>query len=320
MKRQKKSAGPIRRLTSNATGSIALEAAIVAPMFLFVMLFLITMIRIAAVQMALHDTAAQAARQTAANIHPVALAAESLADLIPDPPPGMPELPGAAEVAGLLGEWVPDPAGSLLRAVGEGDWRAIRDQALTVVGRPLIEPLLRDYAEGLPLDAGRIGLHALSLPDLSGGEEPYLTVTVEYELPLNFPFTARTLTLREQVRERVWIPDSRAADIAVDAADREQAALQIVSVTQPVMRGSKASVVALTDPGLTVELSVHFKSGDSVSRHVGPATADANGIVTWTWLVSGNTTPGMWELTVEAGDGTAVSSHFVVLAKSQREE
>src|SRR5690606_38973510 len=129
MKLRERLYGLICRLRDER-GGIALEASIILPAFLFVMLLLILLIRLSAVQMALQDTAGQTVRLAAAHIRPAALAAEAAAGSIPALP-SLPQLPlgeigpVAAELAGTL----PGPAGPMLEAILSGDWQPLVDAA-----------------------------------------------------------------------------------------------------------------------------------------------------------------------------------------------
>jgi micrococcal nuclease len=46
---------------------------------------------------------------------------------------------------------------------------------------------------------------------------------------------------------------------------------------------------------------------------LGPATSDAAGYVSWTWIVGGNTTVGNWPITVTCGNGSAQTYITVTL-------
>ncbi|MFC5648321.1 TadE/TadG family type IV pilus assembly protein [Paenibacillus solisilvae] len=324
MKRQKLLAGHTVNLRSE-TGSIALEASLIMPIVLMVFIFFICLIRLSAVQMALHGTLSQTVRQAAANIYPVELAYNKAVSSMP--PAAEPSgagtgalaaapLPGIEMVADKLEGWLPSPAGRLLAAVLEGDWKPVVDAAATEIGRSVVEPLLRHEADRAVLNPELLRLSRLSLPDLKGKTEAYIRIEAEYTFKLGFPFTKRSLTLREQAEERVWVSDPVPANRDGEGTDSTHAQIQIVSLEpDPLRPGNKARLVVQTDPGRILNLTVTYKSGRSQAKHVGEVSADASGKAEWTWLVSGNTTPGVWELSVSAADGTTVSRHFVVEKK-----
>jgi competence protein ComEC len=91
--------------------------------------------------------------------------------------------------------------------------------------------------------------------------------------------------------------------------------LDIVSVTSPVNAGCKATIAAKTAPGAQCNIKVYYKSGLSSASGLSPKTADGNGNVSWTWTVGSRTTPGNWQIVVEAnlgGKSISQSTSFMV--------
>ncbi|CAM4451700.1 TadE/TadG family type IV pilus assembly protein [Paenibacillus tarimensis] len=292
---------------------MALEASVSLPMFLFVLLFLICMIRMVTAQMVLQDTASQVVRQTAAHIYPAALAAEGLSGSLP----AIPQLPlielgEIGPVAAELAEYLPEPAGSLVSGALNGDWRPLQNLAATELGRGLVMPVVNRLAEDTVLETERIDLRELSLPDIQTREHPYLTAALDYNFPLGLPFTKQSITLTATARERVWLSDSASAKVHTGGTE-EQSELRIIAIEpSPVRPGRTARVIASAAPNQTVSLTVIYKSGTSRARNLGEATADEHGVVTWEWHVSGNTTSGTWEIQVADSRGAAVGGHFIV--------
>lgn len=326
MKRHKPLAGLISRAITHVSfarerkGSIVLEAALVMPILLFLLLAFSILISLCASQMALQSTASQSVRQIAAHIYPVELAQEQLqaagGAIAPSLPVPMPEW---SEIAADVAEWLPDPAGEFVSSALRGDWRPLQNLAATELGKGIIEPFVQQYANPHILKADLVKLDYISLPDLKDKEEPYIAIALEYEFPINLPFVGSKIVLREQAYERVWVSDAEAAAYGSEseADDGNTLPLQIVSIEPtPLRPGHKATVVVKTEPGASVSLSVTYKSGASKAKHLGDATADDQGYVQWTWHVSGNTTPGIWELTVEGNDREgSISQHFAVQKK-----
>src|SRR4029453_9202479 len=161
--------------------------------------------------------------------------------------------------------------------------------AATEIGRTVIEPVIRKFADAAIIDPKRIRLAWLTLPDLGKADEPYLAISVEYDFPLKLPFYARPIVLKEQASERVWISDAAPARYGAESSDSENIPIQIVAIEPtPLRPGRKATVMVKTVPRAAISLDVTYKSGSSKAKHLGAATADANGYVKWTWHVSGN--------------------------------
>jgi hypothetical protein len=287
----------------------------------------VLLIILCAAQMSLHQTASQTARSLASHMYPAELASAGLASGAASSMPALPIasaplLPEWKEIAANAAEWLPAPAGELASSALRGDWGPLVDLAATELGRGVIEPMARHFAKESALKPERIRLAKLKLPDLQTKDDAYLSVTLQYDFPMKVPLLGRPIVLRKQVRERVWVSDSVAASYGSKIGQSEDGLphLQIVSILPaPLRPGQKATVVVLTEPGQSVSLGVMYKSGASKARHLGETTADQDGFASWTWHVSGNTTPGIWQLTVSAAgnEGEAVAAkHFIVAKRS----
>lgn len=98
---------------------------------------------------------------------------------------------------------------------------------------------------------------------------------------------------------------------AVTIPPSDSGALEIVSVTSPVSKGSYASLTAKTSPNASCSITVYYKSGPSKASGLEPKTADANGMVSWTWKVGASTTSGAWRIVVNC-NGVTKETTFTV--------
>jgi hypothetical protein len=93
--------------------------------------------------------------------------------------------------------------------------------------------------------------------------------------------------------------------------------IRILSITpNPAGAGNEATLRALTLPNALCTITVHYKSGPGTADGLKPTpTADSSGIVSWTWLVGGATTPGSWPCVVTASlDGQfATDEEYIVV-------
>jgi hypothetical protein len=92
--------------------------------------------------------------------------------------------------------------------------------------------------------------------------------------------------------------------------------LEIVSVTDPVGRGSQATLEAKTVPGANCTITVYYESGPSQASGLDAKTADAEGRVSWTWRVGANTTLGSYRIVVTAendGGQATTTIYFTVV-------
>ena len=80
-------------------------------------------------------------------------------------------------------------------------------------------------------------------------------------------------------------------------------AIEVVSLTSPIGRGSTAELTVKTAPGALCTITVYYKSGPSEAQGLGDQTAGSSGTVTWRWKVGSRTTPGVWGIVVTAAAG-----------------
>ena len=80
--------------------------------------------------------------------------------------------------------------------------------------------------------------------------------------------------------------------------------IEIVFLSTPIPRGNFATLRAETLPNAYCTITVQYQSGPGTADGLKPTPiANSAGIVSWTWLVSGNTTPGSWLCAVTASLG-----------------
>jgi beta-lactamase superfamily II metal-dependent hydrolase len=87
--------------------------------------------------------------------------------------------------------------------------------------------------------------------------------------------------------------------------------LEIISVTSPVSKGATATLTAKTSPGAACTITVYYKSGPSKASGLGSQTADASGLVSWTWKVGIHTSSGTWRIVVNCAGLTQETSFKV---------
>jgi len=290
------------------------------PVFLMVFILLIAMIRMALTQMALQDAATQTVRLTAAHMYPIQLALRSGTKTSVSQTPNNASNPsgyaaprsGIGALAAELADHLPEPAGPLLEAALRGDWDEAKDIAASPFGDAVFGPLIRKLASASALNPDRVRVTRLSLPDFSASGEEYFRIRLAYDYPLGLPFTRSHVTLSADAEERVWVADPVPAP-AYPEDDEAPDGIVIVSIEpSPLRPGRKAKLTAIGKPNGKLNLEVWYKSGKSKAKNLGEKIADEHGIAVWEWHVSGNTTPGTWELEVTSEDGARAHSFFVV--------
>lgn len=317
-------------------GSIVLEAALVTPVFVMVLFWFIYMVHMALLSNQLYTAASNAVKLVSAHIYPVAAAvsAQSSAEASsPDSTQDSALASGSAETVqvsssgwempGLsLTDWAEQYAGFLPSPLSEWVTEAARQgdeplQELTnrmaeSVLDPVVKPLLQPFLEGTLLNVERLHVSRVTIPDLKTGKRPYFGLELSYELPIKVPFTGRRIVLQSRAEERLWIGDTGELEGGGEGEGQAGEAATVLAKPDPAYAGHRATVQARVAPGTTAKLTVYYKSGVSQAKYLGEAAANGDGIVTWNWLVGGNTTPGTWSFVIETEDGLRTTAQFEV--------
>lgn len=319
---------PIFRISAwgEARGSIVLEATLIMPMFIMVLFLFIYMIHMTLISTQLHAVTSNAVRQVASHIHPVALAVSSQPQAEENQ-----ETAASSETPMTLdyiynfsvSEWssqyaskLPSPVSDWVQAAvkeGEAPLQDMKGSVSEAMLDPVVKPLLRPFLQNRGLDEDRLHISRITIPDLKNGKTPYFGLEVSYELPVKIPFTGQSIRIQSRVEERLWIGDTDElgqADRDEDSGLGEPA--KVISKPDPAYAGHRAEVKALVKPGCTATMTVFYKSGVSQAKYLGEAVADENGMITWNWLVGGNTTPGTWTFVIETEDGVRTTEQFQV--------
>lgn len=279
------------------------------PVFLLFVLFLVFLIQASVTTMALHGTLSQTVRQAASMWYPVSLAEESFSKT--DAGQGVERInQKLADIQDFLrdnADFLPSPLSEWACEAASRSWSLEENAAI-----PLFETLAGEVADRRALDMNRFSIVSVELPG-STDSDSYLTLEAEYRLPMKVPFVGRSLVLRSSARERAWIGGSPSTALLESGEEGNSIPLSFVSMEpSPARPGRRVTLTLKTVPGETVDLSVFYKSGESAAKHLGQATADSDGLVSWTWLVSGNTTSGTWNWEAKTSDGGAWNQSFLV--------
>jgi micrococcal nuclease len=78
-----------------------------------------------------------------------------------------------------------------------------------------------------------------------------------------------------------------------------------------VRDGDEASITVKTKPYASGSIEVDYKSGPSKARGLDPKKANSQGVISWSWKVGTNTTPGTYNVIIRVG-GQTITRHLVV--------
>ncbi|ANS73544.1 hypothetical protein AWM70_02265 [Paenibacillus yonginensis] len=337
---------PISRLRqkpdreASSGGSMVLEAALVLPLFILFVFFFSYMVQMTLISTRMHTAVVNSVKQISSNVYPVYLAVQASeqggdrkdnggsgeeAELT-KPSGGeagftLPKL-SIPEFTGIFADKLPSPVSKWLTDAVESGKEPIEElktQTAETLLDPALNPVLKPFLEEAGLNPDRAHISKVAVPDLKAGKTPYFGIEISYELPIRVPFTGNKLFLQAKAYERLWIGDTHELEKdGGDGQDKAAAKPVVLDKPNPAYAGSKATIKAQIAPGGTANLTIYYKSGKSTAKYLGTATADEKGILTWTWLVGGNTTPGTWEFMIETPEGGGAEDIFNVESPGQR--
>lgn len=90
--------------------------------------------------------------------------------------------------------------------------------------------------------------------------------------------------------------------------------ITLKNLSSPIERGDDASMTIETKPGISCSISYYAPLGnESTAKGLESKTSDSNGICSWTWRISGNTTPGTGTIYITVSGTNSQSFSIVVL-------
>lgn len=216
------------RLARSDAGSITVEAAILLPCLMMLVMFMVSLIRLASVEAALQSAVTETGKSIAGSWQPVRMVyAEAKAravssqagvwtqQLLDKLDNWHSRWSGAEEWVLQYEAVLPDPIVDVLKweiQQREGLEDSVQDEAASTVRRitdPLLcrafDPLLRHYANKQILDLDKLHVSAIQLPSLEAGGQAIVEVTASYEYRLPVPFWNPTFVLKRKSYERAWV-------------------------------------------------------------------------------------------------------------------
>jgi hypothetical protein len=201
----------------NEQGSIVLEASLIMPLFLALILAMISILSIAITDIALYAGVSETTKQVAAHMYPVqeiaSTAMESewgtrISEWISKVRTTRQTMDAAAQEADLYAHAIPE---SLLIVLDQyrqltGTMDQFASEQWNRMLSAAFEPMLASYLDsGVWPGGSRPKVVKVVFPNLLERSNPYFGIEAEYTLRLPIPFVTKTITLRHKAYERIWI-------------------------------------------------------------------------------------------------------------------
>jgi hypothetical protein len=212
-------------------GGIVLEAAIVLPLFLAFILFLVGFIQLSLAEMALQSAVSDTTKVIAANMYPLdLLVQEAKGKWEQSSPKGLidqtlnridtvkQKAVQAEEFIEEYERWIPEPLVQLmgweknqreeLEALAQAGTEETKQQ-IKAFYQPLLnsalKPMVVLYANKTRLKPDKLKVTKVILPDFNNKAEAFIGIEAQYEVPLTIPFFKKKIVIRKHAYEHAWV-------------------------------------------------------------------------------------------------------------------
>lgn len=315
-------------------GSMVVEAAMVLPIFLLFVLFLISIVQMTLYSTALQSTASDTVKSISTHMYPAALAVQkwgATSEAGDESVKGGTNLSASNRTGSnwtiprlSLTDWggsyamsLPKPLNEWVMSAldkGEGPLQKLQAETSEDVLDLAIKPLLKPYLSSDLLDYDRIHVSNIIVPELKKGTRPYFGLVVSYELPMKVPFLNQSIVLEASAVERLWIGDTgEGINKGDEGTGKPEDFIEVLEKPNPAVANKQGKVRAKIPPNASANLSVFYKSGGSTAKYLGWKQADSDGYIEWEWKIGVNTTPGSWPFVIQLDDGRSIEVMFTVV-------
>lgn len=198
------------KLFRKEDGSVTLESALVVPIFVLFLVFLMYMVKLALVDIAINRATSETAKQIATQLYPAQVVVDEVAVIAGENEKYQDLKEGLEQNISMIEE-------SVKETLGESNYNAIKEQAGSsasemgqeIVGdliTPVVQMYLEDEGDMNIVDVENVDVTKATLPNIfnSGGNK-YVEITTEYELDIPIPFIEKTYFITKHAKERAWI-------------------------------------------------------------------------------------------------------------------
>jgi hypothetical protein len=178
-------------LLNNNRGVISLEATIVIPFFLTLIIGLLILIRVAFVQIALQNAADEAVKQFAAILYPLE-------------PTIHQAVTTKDEWFNSFLSWVPDSMKPTIELLLNDQLdKKLTQPATNRLFKPIYWHYVNTIYQNKLIRYDQLDIERVSIPFINN-EEGMFGIEVRYEFRLSLPFYQKTILIRKRAYERVW--------------------------------------------------------------------------------------------------------------------
>ncbi|MBP2077506.1 TadE family protein [Oceanobacillus polygoni] len=181
-------------------GSITLEAALVLPFFMLFIVFMASIIRISVAEIALNKSVSETAQILSTHAYPITILSNQIENLASDKLSGI-----STDIISL--EDVEKVVGTSLKEFLDFDPSSSNyfDELGTSVLTPIVQEKFAKNMNSNSVTESSLNVEVELPRSINGGTDSYIGITASYDLDLTVPFVDRTITIKKQAYERLWI-------------------------------------------------------------------------------------------------------------------
>jgi hypothetical protein len=197
-------------------GSMVLEASLIMPLFIAVLIAIASILSVAIADIALYAGVSETTKQVAAHMYPVqeitehALESErgrQIAEWVERIRAAKQRVDSLAVEADQHAFMIPNSFLELIHSYQQYSEQAdlmVEEQKLRMLAW-IFEPIVAANTDLRIWHKGRARIVHVDFPDLVTREHPYFGIEAEYTIKLPIPFVNRSVTVRHKAYERIWV-------------------------------------------------------------------------------------------------------------------
>jgi hypothetical protein len=209
-------------------GGIVVEASLTLPFFALLLLGAVSLIQLAAVDVALRSAVSDTVKTVAADMYPVRLLYGEAKQRVESSKPAQArnEVAGRVEAArdkvqtaeqfvDDYAAYIPEPIvrladaekrlRSALEDAADDRLEEVKQTAARTIAKEAVTPILASFADTSILKRDRLQVTAVDWPVPDDPERAWVGIEATYEMKLALPFVTHTIVLKKKAFERCWI-------------------------------------------------------------------------------------------------------------------
>lgn len=245
------------KLIRKEEGSVVIEATLMLPFVILLLILLTSFIRISIVEMELANAGSETVKMIAHHVYPAIIAYNEIGQ----------EIEGKSALNIFMDN--NDNQSETVKWFRQlNNIPAAKDYPQSTVLNNIFQPILDANTNEKIIDLRFYQLVNVRLPAVLGGTGDNFGFQVRYDVPLKIPFVNRSISIIKNFEERIWYDQTNVAGVEIEkevADDNNEEEteyfLKIHSISSPVQRGHNVKIIIEATPNKSVNIRLTYNSG-----------------------------------------------------------